>query len=394
MPWCVLIQFCVFRAQASGLGFVSGALIPALKPGLLTRSPAPLWIVVSSCRRAEFETARRVQRQLSSLSVANWLILLAVGISGAVIRRWSRSKRAFRPGAASFARGGKPLADAAGAGVAYLGVGEDIRRCGTWSAGAGTLPINRAKGAELDHWISQLNTLSSAQDGQKRKLLTKQGTVDARRRKIAHFLGIDLTQTTSDPPVAGPLTVDKAIGKEQWAWARTLAQEWAEAEAAGVSFKLWRQSEYIEVMARTEGLREVLEQVQSGLVQRLRDRYGPGKDKKADPLWATLGQQISRRERLARDFESEFQGDMDRFLGFFTYTSSVRRKVEVKTRSMRLLVTKDIPNRTKCLEQEQQQECYRDEKGVFSKEKWLERWGSKNKWDIYYELEPKAREWN
>ncbi|KAF8505192.1 hypothetical protein JB92DRAFT_3145606 [Gautieria morchelliformis] len=74
--------------------------------------------------------------------------------------------------------------------------------------------INRAKGAELDHWISQLNTLSSAQAGQNRKLLTKQGTVDARRRKIVHFLGIDLTQTTSDPPVAGPLTVDKAIGKE------------------------------------------------------------------------------------------------------------------------------------------------------------------------------------
>ncbi|KAF8521808.1 hypothetical protein JB92DRAFT_3094344 [Gautieria morchelliformis] len=283
--------------------------------------------------------------------------------------------------------------------------------------------INRAKGAELDHWISQLNTLSSAQAGQKRKLLTKQGTVDARRRKIAHFLRIDLTQTTSDPPVAGPLTVDKAIGKEQWAWARTLAQEWAEAEAAGVSFKLWPQSESadndleslerlndmfsavphpippspsaptwpvpiptsfassssqlaaltacdqdIEVMAHTEGLCEVLEQVQSGLVQCLRDRYGPGKDKKADPLWATLSQQISRRERLARDFESEFQGDMERFLGFFTYTGSVRRKVEVKTRSMHLLVTKDIPNHTKRLEQEQQQEHYKDEKGVFSKE--------------------------
>jgi hypothetical protein len=146
-------------------------------------------------------------------------------------------------------------------------------------------------------------------------------------------------------------------------------------------------------MGRTEGLREVLEQVQSGLVERLRVKYGPGRNKKADPLWATLGQQISRRERLARDFESEFQGDMERFLDFFTYTGSVRRKVEVKTRSMRLLVTLDIPNRNKCLEQEQQRKHYKDDKGVFSKEKWLEKWGSKNKWDIYYELEPRAREW-
>ncbi|KAF8532318.1 hypothetical protein JB92DRAFT_2844339 [Gautieria morchelliformis] len=61
---------------------------------------------------------------------------------------------------------------------------------------------------------------------------------------------------------------------------------------------------------------------------------------------------------------------------------------------MRLLVTEDIPNCTNHLEQEQQQEHYRDEKGVFSKEKWVEKWGSKNKWDIYYELEPKARAWN
>jgi hypothetical protein len=108
--------------------------------------------------------------------------------------------------------------------------------------------INRAKGAELDHWISQLNTAAelaggsgqpSAQAGHKRKALTKQGTVEERRRKIARFLGIDLAQTSSDVPITGPLTVDRTIGRQQWAWARTLAQEWAEAEAAGVSFKLW-----------------------------------------------------------------------------------------------------------------------------------------------------------
>jgi hypothetical protein len=111
--------------------------------------------------------------------------------------------------------------------------------------------INQAKGAELDHWISQLNAVAelaggsrqpSTQAGDKRKALTKQGTMEEQRCKIARFLGIDLAQTSSDIPIPCPLTVDRTIGRQQWAWARTLAQEWAEAEAAGVSFKLWPQS--------------------------------------------------------------------------------------------------------------------------------------------------------
>ena len=92
----------------------------------------------------------------------------------------------------------------------------------------------------------------------------------------------------------------------------------------------------IGIMERTEGLREVLEQVQSGLVHRLRVKYGPSSSppKKADPLWSTLGQQISKRERLYRDFEVEFGGDIERYLTFFTYQGGVRWKVELKTRSM------------------------------------------------------------
>jgi len=42
--------------------------------------------------------------------------------------------------------------------------------------------------------------------------------------------------------------------------------------------------------------------------------------KKADPLWTTIGQQISRQECLYQDFAAEagFEEDMERYLTFFT----------------------------------------------------------------------------
>src|SRR6266481_9704690 len=51
------------------------------------------------------------------------------------------------------------------------------------------------------------------------------------------------------------------------------------------------------------------------LVCQLRVKYGPSSSppKKADALWSTLGQQISKQECLYRDFEVEFGGDMERY---------------------------------------------------------------------------------
>src|SRR5882724_554653 len=130
----------------------------------------------------------------------------------------------------------------------------------------------------------------------------------------------------------------------------------------------------IEAMDHTEGLHEVLEQVKSGLVHQLWVKYGPSLSppKKADPLWTTIGQQISRWECLYWHFEAEFEGDMERYLTFFTYQDGVRWKVELKTRSMQLLV-EDIPKQNKCLDLEAQSVAYMDKEGNFSKEQWQER---------------------
>jgi len=97
--------------------------------------------------------------------------------------------------------------------------------------------INHAKGEQVNYWINQINAAAAAG---KKKVLTKAGTVDVQRKRLADHLGIDLSQTASPgPPTTGPLTVDETIGKAQWAWAHQLAQEWADAEAAHQPFKLW-----------------------------------------------------------------------------------------------------------------------------------------------------------
>ena len=98
--------------------------------------------------------------------------------------------------------------------------------------------LNRAKGVELNYWISQIN----ASAGNK-KILTKAGTVDARRQKIAGHLGIDLTLAPSLGPLVAPVGVDEQIGRAQWAWACQLGQEWANKEAANQPFHLWPTTE-------------------------------------------------------------------------------------------------------------------------------------------------------
>ena len=67
--------------------------------------------------------------------------------------------------------------------------------------------LNRAKGVELNYWISQIN----AGAGNK-KILTKAGTVDACCQKIAGHL----TLAPSLGPLVAPVGVDEQIGRVQW----------------------------------------------------------------------------------------------------------------------------------------------------------------------------------
>ncbi|KAF8585721.1 hypothetical protein K439DRAFT_1615724 [Ramaria rubella] len=311
--------------------------------------------------------------------------------------------------------------------------------------------LNSAKGVELNHYIEEINKVAG------KRLLTKQGNIDEWWKQIATHFGIDLGVTVPTESVTGPVNIDEKVGQEQWVWIRKLAQEWADTEATGQTFKLWPNSNTllmpddkaklatllpdislahfnsmdcdcdhlqaligsaedgdlaslkeldsashtsqflipaakILVLSRMEGLLEVLEQVQSGLVHWLHEKYGPSADRATSSIWKKIGQQISRRERLMHDFQDEFGGDKDIFLAFFSYEGKVRKKTEMKTWSMRLLV-EDIPLCNKCLNAEMLLEKYRDEEGIFSDDLWQGKWGNKNKWEIWYELEPEAKNW-
>ena len=59
-----------------------------------------------------------------------------------------------------------------------------------------------------------------------------------------------------------------------------------------------------------------------------------------------------------------------------------------------MIPVEDIPKQNKCLDLEAQSVAYMDKEGNFSKEMtWQEKWGSKNKWEIWFELAPEANNW-
>ncbi|KAF8589537.1 hypothetical protein K439DRAFT_1300338, partial [Ramaria rubella] len=96
--------------------------------------------------------------------------------------------------------------------------------------------LNSAKGAELNHYIEEINKVAG------RRLLTKQGNIDEQQKQIATHFGIDLGVTVPTESVTGPVNIDEKVGQEQWVWIRKLAQEWADTEATGQTFKLWPNS--------------------------------------------------------------------------------------------------------------------------------------------------------
>ncbi|KIJ49984.1 hypothetical protein M422DRAFT_160377, partial [Sphaerobolus stellatus SS14] len=98
--------------------------------------------------------------------------------------------------------------------------------------------ITSAKGDVLNKYINNVNQALKAQNVARKQLLSKQGTVEAKKQRIATHYGIDLSQPCAAPsvPCPKPITVDEKIGEAQWAWVRQLAQEWVEMEAAGKRF--------------------------------------------------------------------------------------------------------------------------------------------------------------
>ncbi|KAJ6513965.1 hypothetical protein DFH09DRAFT_1099835 [Mycena vulgaris] len=157
-------------------------------------------------------------------------------------------------------------------------------------------------------------------------------------------------------------------------------------------------SRTIDGLQRCEGLRDVIQQIESGAVQKIRDRYGPseyGRRGTADPAWSKYSNLVSKRERLYRILTQDFGGDKERFFRFFSVppTSSKKRKrpadeptsSEEHFRSFRKMV-EAIPWCDADLVAERQKDHFLGPDGEFAEALWMGKWTGMNSWEIWREI--------
>ncbi|KAJ7735850.1 hypothetical protein DFH07DRAFT_1064972 [Mycena maculata] len=147
----------------------------------------------------------------------------------------------------------------------------------------------------------------------------------------------------------------------------------------------------VEALRRADGLREVIAQIENGDVAKIRQLYGPQKERATNPMWATIKGTLTRRERLGSELTNEFNGDKERFFNFFTFTPDAstgkkRKSMEpvTKLRPLRRVV-EAIPHHDKDLQMEQSLDEYQNG-GVFLQDAWNTKWEGRNRWEIWREI--------
>ncbi|KAJ7606708.1 hypothetical protein FB45DRAFT_878302 [Roridomyces roridus] len=151
-------------------------------------------------------------------------------------------------------------------------------------------------------------------------------------------------------------------------------------------------------LERRDGLDQIIDQVESGAVAKIRALYGPkdGQAKSAHKSWGSFKNIVSKRERLHRILTEDFGGDKSLFFSYFTVppTDKPPARKKIKTDD-NLLKSKYRPYR-KIVEArpwceadlvvEREKGQYHTVTGEFSAELWVARWGSKNSWEVWREL--------
>jgi len=142
----------------------------------------------------------------------------------------------------------------------------------------------------------------------------------------------------------------------------------------------------------------VVEQLERGDVQRIRDKYGPRQGRASDRMWARIKVTVNRRERIYHQLKDpgEFNSDKEHFFKFFTATRNTsmpatgRKRTPAEGDSGMVpyrRIVEAIPHRDKDIREERESPAYRDETGSFSSQRWHERWGNSNNWEIWRVLE-------
>ncbi|KAJ7870206.1 hypothetical protein B0H14DRAFT_2503385 [Mycena olivaceomarginata] len=152
-------------------------------------------------------------------------------------------------------------------------------------------------------------------------------------------------------------------------------------------------SKVIEGLEKCEGLQDIVHQIESGAIKAIRIRYGPVDERRgtADPSWPKYKNLVSKRERLYKVLERDFEGNKERFFAFFSLPKKRKRDDEDPTLSEDRFQSyrKIVEAKPWCeadLEAERQKEQYHNSNGEFAEGKWTARWGAKNSWEVWREM--------
>ncbi|KAJ7023432.1 hypothetical protein C8F04DRAFT_1240162 [Mycena alexandri] len=151
-------------------------------------------------------------------------------------------------------------------------------------------------------------------------------------------------------------------------------------------------------LERCEGLQAIIQQIESGAVKAIRDRYGPSKPDHrgtADASWSKYSNLVSKRERLHRILIQDFEGDKERFFGFFSVPPPAAKKrkraanepttSDEHFRSFRKIV-EAVPWCEADLTAERRKDQYLGADGNFSEALWSGQWKTMNSWEVWREI--------
>ncbi|KAJ7022549.1 hypothetical protein C8F04DRAFT_1240725 [Mycena alexandri] len=151
-------------------------------------------------------------------------------------------------------------------------------------------------------------------------------------------------------------------------------------------------------LERCEGLQAIIQQIESGAVKAIRDRYGPSKPGHrgtADASWSKYSNLVSKRERLHRILIQDFEGDKERFFGFFSVPPPAAKKrkraanepttSDEHFRSFRKIV-EAVPWCEADLTAERRKDQYLGADGNFSEALWSGQWKTMNSWEVWREI--------
>lgn len=138
----------------------------------------------------------------------------------------------------------------------------------------------------------------------------------------------------------------------------------------------------IEALNRANGLEDVIRQVQSGEVQRIREKYGPDlKHRRAIPKWNSIKSTLNRRERVFGVLQDDFNNDEARFFAFFELASTAGRPTTYQ--SVRKIAGA-LPRMREDVNAEKAAVQYQDtQSGIFSDALWQQRWQGQNGFEVW-----------